>query len=253
MLTAILDTLARLMAEVAKMGQQGLSNGNAGGRAGVANCMSLPPPLAPNATSSSTALDADSPRPQSSMLARGDTCSTKGADMSNAGSSAPSVSSTPPHQRGKVGGKSDPARYMRPVAGEGSTSVLAPADAFLALPSRPKLSEGSVPTPITWAGVATANVVRDNGNVQDFVKVARANKPSRPQATTKGKTTRVVVLHDNGIDDQAKEDALRYGNATRSGSREDHLKASAARIVMAVRTAIGLVAHCQAKLSVYPI
>ena len=49
-----------------------------------------------------------------------------------------------------------------PAADNGVAPALGAANAFPALPSRPKL--GVVPTPVSWAGVVTAVAAKDNAS-----------------------------------------------------------------------------------------
>ena len=79
-----------------------------------------------------------------------------------------------------------------------------------------------IPKPVTFAGVVTANVHKNNTNAAAFTTVARQTRPP-PPAPSQAAITRLVVLQDGGVDDPTKEALLR--------TQTD-------KIVMQVRTSI---------------
>ena len=105
-----------------------------------------------------------------------------------------------------------------------STTVAADHMAFPALPSRPKVGDGVIPKPVSFAGVVTANVHKDQANAAAFTAAARQTRPPAPSPNAV--ITCLVVLRDGGVEDPAKEALLR--------TQTD-------KIVMQVRNSIQLV------------
>lgn len=144
----------------------------------------------------------------------------KGADMSNAGPPAPGLSSPAPHQGGL-----DQVETVE-------------VGAFLALPSCPGIGGANIPKPTTWAGVVTASAVSNHGSAQAFTKGNKHAPTKAPASSTTPKTTHVIILRDGSVEDQAIEERLWYGVPCCGHSWEDWMKASAACLVLEVRTAI---------------
>ena len=109
------------------------------------------------------------------------------------------------------------------------------AGASPALPSRGRV--GAVPIPPTFAGVVTAGGYRNNANACAFAKVAATAAPS-PPSSQRPKTTRFVLQRGGGLDDERKERALREGDPPVGRAITDRYKASAARIVLTIRSDI---------------
>ena len=88
-----------------------------------------------------------------------------------------------------------------------SSTVAVNCAAFPALPSRPKVGDGVIPKPVTFAGVVTANAHKNQTNAAAFTTAAQQSRP--PPGSAAASITCLVVLRDGGVDDPAKEALLR--------------------------------------------
>lgn len=160
----------------------------------------------------------------------------------NAPPRVPKSGSSLSHQRADVGKKSagaasgaveptsvqaDPIPVHHPVAAR--NTVRHPA---------PEPGVGSVPNPVTWAGVVTAAGHRDQSNVAAFTKVTHKPSQRGGKSNPLGATMYVVVQRSGGLDDKAKKTIFCLGTPSCRDNEEARLKASAARIVMAALTAV---------------
>ena len=112
------------------------------------------------------------------------------------------VSSKLPTGLKQVGEKADTGTKAKTVPAKAPAPAQAASTDFPALPTRPKVG---VVAPPSWAAVVTSGTVRDNGNVQSFVKVGKADKDDRPKGP---RSTRVTLIRDGGVTDEGVENRL---------------------------------------------
>ena len=203
---AIMTTLARLTLAVELLGPQTRPSDEIAGRGCSATSAHTQPVKAPVRTPV-----ADTRLQSSSVPARGETRAPAASEMPNVRLPDSDGGAMPPHQPKHVGTTAKANGAKTPAAATVGPVQTDLGDAFLALPSRPKLSKDSVPTLITWAGVVTPKVVKDSENARAFIKVAVSHRPSqgKAKANGNGETTRVVVICDGGMEDEAEETRLR--------------------------------------------
>ena len=190
-LAAIMATLARLMSAVELLGPQTKPQGVLAG----GECSATPSHTHPvKLKAPEPSWVADTRLPSATEPAREETRAPAASGMPNAWLPGADGGATPSHQPRCVETAAKAKGVETPAAATVGLVQMALGDAFPALPSRPKLSADIVPTPITWAGVVTPKVLKDNENARAFVKVTSSHKPSQGKATGAGKTMRVVVL-----------------------------------------------------------